>query len=524
MNAASRPVPADSWSRPGPTLALGLLVILSTLTAFAQEPSPTPTPPSLPTVLPLDAALEQALRNNLDLAIERITPRRAATNILAARAAFDPRFNLNTRYAENSSPRSAEQVAADGSTSVESRTFSTSAGVSQPTVLGTEIGVSANTTNRMNTFNSFEDEYTSFAGFNLRHPLLKNSGPSANRAQIRIATKGKEQSDATFLNRVDLIIADVHRAYYELLFALADYETKQRSLLLAERLQADNDARRELGSMTPLDVAQARSEAAFRLGDVIQAQLVIDQNRNRLLRLISRDFAAQRDQPLVPTDILTLPEPAPPGEFDLRLGLENRKDYLALLKQAEADGLRVQFARNQLLPRLDLEGSYGFNGLDRTLDQSFNRVADTRDPGWFIGLAVEIPWGNQSEKARLLDAKLQKEQNLLRLKNTEQQIFLEVDNAAKAVESARRQYETNRIARAISDQTAEAEEEKLKAGISTSYTVLQLQRDAATARTQELRSLTNYHTALVNLRLAQGILAPLSGVVVEPPPADAQSP
>jgi outer membrane protein TolC len=467
--------------------------------------------------LGLQEALAMALEANLDLAIERVAPRRAVTNIEAARAAFDPRLTLNSRYAENSSPRSAEQVAADGRPSVESRTFSASVGATQPTVLGTEVGVSANTANRMNTFNNFKDEYTSFVGFNLRHPLLKNAGPTANQAQLRIAVKGKEQSDAVFLNRVDQVLAEVHRAYYELLFSLADMETKKQSLLLAERLQADNDARRELGQMTPLDVAQARRETASRLSEVIQAQLAIDQSRNRLLRLISADFAAGRTRAIVPTDALTPPEPGTSEEFDLRLALENRKDYLALLKQAEADDLRVVFTRNQLLPRLDLEGSYGFNGLDRSIDQSFNRVVDTRDPGWFVGLAVEIPWGNQAEKARHQEAKLRKEETLLRLKNTEQQILLEVDNAAKAVESARRQYESNRIARQISEQTAEAEEEKLKAGISTSYTVLLLQRDAAAAKTQELRSLTNYHIALINLRLAQGVLAPLSGVRVEPP-------
>lgn len=483
--------------------------------AHAAAPA-APSAPPAPIDLPLDEALALALKNNLDLEIARIAPRRAETNILAARAAFDPRFTLSSRYAENSTPRSAENVAADGVPSVESKTFSASAGATQPTVLGTEVGVSATTTNRMNTFNDFEDEYTSFAGVNVTHPLLKNAGPTANRAQLRIATKGKEQSDATFLDRIDQTLAEVHRAYYELLFALADLESRQKSLVLADRLQADNDARRELGSMTPLDVAQAQSEAASRLADVIQARLAVDQTQNRLRRLVSQDYAAGLGRDYRPTDPLVEPEPGPATEADMRLALENRKDYLALLRQAEADGVRVEFTRNQLLPRLDLQGSYGFNGLERDLTQSFNRVADTRDPGWFVGFSLEVPWGNQAEKARHQDAKLRKEETLLRLKDTEQQILLEVDNAAKAVDSARRQFETTRTARRISEKTAEAEEEKLKAGISTSYTVLQLQRDAASARTRELRALANYHIALVNLRLAQGILAPISGVTLAP--------
>ncbi|MDX6767232.1 MAG: TolC family protein [Candidatus Methylacidiphilales bacterium] len=518
--------------KPNRIPGLALVLLLAPLAGVAQytpTPTPAPAPPSPSSTAPaqgvitLDEAIRLALEQNLDLAIERMNPERAATNILAARAAFDPRFNLASRYSENSTPRSSEQQAADGFPSFESRTFNASTGVTQPTILGTEVGLAANTTNRMNTSNNFEDEYTAFAGATLRHPLLKNAGPTANRAQFRIATKGKEQSDATFLNRIDQLVAEVHRAYYEWIFSLDDLRSKEKTLLLAERLQKDNQGRLDNGIMTPLDVAQARSETALRRSDVIQAQLSVDQNLNRLRRLISRDLATSLAQPLEPGETLPAPEALSPSFVDLGLALQNRKDYLALQRQAEADGLRLEFTKNQLLPQVDLEGSYGFNGLDRDLVQSFNRVADTRDPGWFVGLSVEIPWGSQAEKARHQDAQLVRQQTLLRLKNTEQQILLEVDNAAKTVESAWKKYESNLVASTISEQSAIAEEEKLKAGISTSYTVLQLQRDAASARTQELRALTDYHLALVNLRLAQGILTPLSGVRVEKTPSASEA-
>lgn len=490
------------------------ILILAVLLALATTPGARSQ--EVPTLeLGLDEAIRLALEQNLDLAIERVAPQRAATNILAARAAFDPRLNLNARYSENSTPRTSEQLAADGFPAFKSRSATASAGITQPTVLGTEIGLSANTANRMNTSNSFEDEFTSFAGASIRHPLLKNSGPTANRAQIRIATKGREQSDAAFLNRVDQIVADVHRAYYELRFSIEDRQSKQKSLRLAEQLKKDNEGRLENGTMTPLDVAQARSETALRMSDVIQAQLVIDQNQNRLRRLISRDFKSTLNQKIDPSDALPPPDTLSSSMVDMTLALQNRKDYLALQRQAEADGLRVEFTKNQLLPQVDLEGSYGYNGLESDLSQSFNRVVDTRDPGWFVGLSVEIPWGNQAEKARHEDAKLIKQQTLLRLKNSEQQIMLEVDNAAKAVDSAWKKYESYLVASTISAQTAAAEEEKLKAGISTSYTVLQLQRDATAARTQELRALADYHIALMNLRLAQGILSPVSGVRIE---------
>ncbi|MFZ2642796.1 MAG: TolC family protein, partial [Verrucomicrobiia bacterium] len=61
-----------------------------------------------------------------------------------------------------------------------------------------------------------------------------------------------------------------------------------------------------------------------------------------------------------------------------------------------------------------------------------------------------------------------------------------------------------------------AEIEKLKAGTSTTYTVLQMQRDLNDARVTELQAIAAYNKALVALSLQDGTILKRSGVQVEP--------
>jgi outer membrane protein TolC len=50
----------------------------------------------------------------------------------------------------------------------------------------------------------------------------------------------------------------------------------------------------------------------------------------------------------------------------------------------------------------------------------------------------------------------------------------------------------------------EAEEEKLKVGLTTNYFVLQYQRDLAEALTTELRAIIDYNLSLARLNRSQG--------------------
>jgi HAE1 family hydrophobic/amphiphilic exporter-1 len=61
-----------------------------------------------------------------------------------------------------------------------------------------------------------------------------------------------------------------------------------------------------------------------------------------------------------------------------------------------------------------------------------------------------------------------------------------------------------RTAREYAGAALDAEQKKLESGKSTTYTVLQMQRDLTTARGNEIQALDNYNKALVQLSLDEG--------------------
>lgn len=465
--------------------------------------------------LTLADVIARALESNLDLAVQAVGPDVAAANLEQARGTFDPRFNAGLRYGERISPRSAEQQAADQINEVERRTTSANLGVSQQTALGTNVSLLARTTNNQDTFNLFENEFNTFAGLEVRQPLLKNAGTEANLAQIRIARRGMDRAQFQFLDEVESLVLRAHEAYYFLMFALKDVEAKRQSLDLAEKLLADNQARVELGVMTPLDVSQARAEVGTRRSALLAAQQQAREAENAVKALVTGEVLAWLAKTIVPIEVVAPPRAPPPLMADIQEALRNRNDLQAALAQLAAQNIQVRFRQNQTLPQLDLLGNVGKASLRRDLGDGMGDLFDRNFVDWFVGFTVEVPWGNRLEEGRLTVAQLEAQRSLLELRRLEQRIILEVDNLSKRTSTDLAQIETTRTARIFADESVRAEEERLKEGATTSFVVLQLQRDLAESRTRELRALADYYTTLARLQRAKGTLLPASRIQVE---------
>jgi outer membrane protein TolC len=92
---------------------------------------------------------------------------------------------------------------------------------------------------------------------------------------------------------------------------------------------------------------------------------------------------------------------------------------------------------------------------------------------------------------------------------------VEIENALIAVQQARASYEASQQARVLQEQALQAEQEKLSVGLSTSYLVIQYERDLALARSQEVASLGDYVKARSALDRAMGTILNTYNVSVE---------
>jgi outer membrane protein TolC len=196
--------------------------------------------------------------------------------------------------------------------------------------------------------------------------------------------------------------------------------------------------------------------------------------------------------------------------------MDKRTDLVQTRKSLEATDLNIRFFKNQLLPAVDAYANYGLfyrGGLQTNQDgeivsdRSWGGVVErmfARDaPRWTVGVQFSYPLGRSTQQVNLARARLQQTQSELNLKNQELAAAAEVRNAGRNVNTNRRRVEASRATRILSERQLEAEQKKFAVGLSTSFEVVQAQRDLANARNSELQAIIDYVQSLVNFEAVQ---------------------
>ena len=461
--------------------------------------------------LSIEEGMLMVLEKNLDIAIERIAPMVEEARIYKEKGAFDPVFSGSFQRDDASAPLgSRSSVAAGGRNIVESEVYSLNTGISGKLSPGTGYSMEFEDTWTGNTFNRFRTEYDSFAGIKITQPLLKGAGFDVNRFNIRIAQKNKDISVNELKKRVIDTLAEFKKAYWDMVLAIEDVKVKEESLKLAEYLLGLSRKRLKAEVVSPLEVTQAEAGVASRREAVIMARKNVNEKENALKRLITNDIYALRDINIVPTDTPVAAPVILDPEESIRHGLANRLDYKEMKIEVEKKDITVQYARNQEFPNIDLEASYGFNGLADSFGDSLREMDD--NPQWTLGVVMKFPIGNRAAGGDLRVARLEAKKSLLNLKKLEQEILVEIDNAIRELDMNKQRIEVTKVSTKLARESLRAEEIKLKAGLSTSHNVLEFQEDLAEARSREISAVIDYNKSQVELSRVKGMLLEEEGI------------
>ena len=319
-------------------------------------------------------------------------------------------------------------------------------------------------------------------------------------------------------------LANVRNAYWDLVFAQSSVDVAQRALTLAEKLVEDNQARVEVGTLAPLDIVQAQSEAATRRQNLAAAEATAQTAELALKRFIvsGTDDPLWR-QTIRPVDLPALAPTPTDIEGAVRNALGNRTDLINARKNLESNDITVKYFSNQSLPALDLNASYGSQGLggtaivrtgplgNQTVSQiipggysdALSLLGRREYPTWNVQLTMSYPIGASQSEAQAARAKIQRQQAQTRLRSLEISVAAEVANAALTVQSNLKRVEAATAARELAQKRLEAEQSKFDVGMSTNFFVVQAQRDLRDAQNTELRALADYRKSLVNFERAQ---------------------
>lgn len=486
------------------TFASGLLFA----TALAVSAADTTNRP-----ISLQDSIEMALKNNLELRIERINPQFALFDLAAARAGYEPTLSL---FGEHSHNESGSRLISGGfavpGSETDSDSFSGSLGGLTP--WGMTYNLSGNSSDQYGRSFTFDTNLNQVVGIpfgnsqssvalDVTQPLLKNFWIDGTRLSIAVAKNRVKFSELGLKSRIIDIVTRVEIAYYNLQFAHESVKVQQKGLELAQRLLEENKKRVEVGALAPLDEKQAEAEVAARQADLIATQLNLEVLDNNLKHLINDNFASWNNVRLEPTEPLAIDRQLLNLQDSWTKGLSGRPEYLQATLDVERLGLQLKYDKNQVYPQLDLVGTYGYNGSGSEFSDSLDQVNQRDLPFYAYGGRLVIPLGNGAARNRYKSTKAAREQTVIALKKVEQDIMVAIDNALKLAQSNYEQIEATRKAREYAEAALSAEQKKLENGKSTSFVVLSLQRDLTAARSAEVSALIEYKRSLALLAQAE---------------------
>ena len=512
--------------------ASALAILFTGSAAFAQTTGQPPVMPSEQRTtgesvvkLTRDEAIRLAVENNPDLAASRFDPAIDNERLNAAKGAYVP--TLQTAFQRNSQLQPPTSLFG-GEEGLETGVWSANASIVQLMPRGGgnyEVGVNTSRTTTNSIISAFNPSTSARLHLAFSQPLMRNFNIDFTRAQIDIATRNRSIAEVAVQEETISTSSAAERAYWTLVSAIAQLDVQQRALDLALELERTNRARVDVGQSPPLDLVAARAEVAQRRENVIVSRTAVRQAEDQLRTLIidqkRADFWNVR---LEPADRVPPIGAMPDVDAAVRRALAERTDLARARKEIEINDTEIALAKNETRPDLRLQANYLTDGAGGTRlirtggfpgtitgeeTTSYGGVLGqllTLDyPTWTVGMTFSYPLGKSTAEANLARARIEKDQASTRLRGLELTAVREVREAAWRLEQNQQRIETARLSRELAEQRLDAEQKRFEVGMSTSFLVIQAQRDLAVARNNELQSFLDYQLAVVAFETAQRI-------------------
>jgi outer membrane protein TolC len=438
---------------------------------------------------------------------------------------LDPVLVGSANWAHSTAPQS--NTVTTGTSALIQRQDTNALSVQQYFLTGTQVSLGLNDSTVFTNSNHSAISPGTTSGLNLTvsQHLLQGFGPGLNGRQIHIAKNNREVSDLTFKAQVITTIVAVAALYWDLVTFNENVKVKRDAMAASQRLLEDNRKQVEVGTMAPISVVQAEAEIASDQQALVVAETQVLQQETILKNALSRTGVLDplvANAHIIPTDTITIPdqEAIAPIQDAMATAESSRPELVQYRILVENQRIAVQGTRNELLPTLDLVGSLQNNGLAGQVNPLFvgsvpavftggygtvlSQLFARHFPNYALGFNLNVPIHNRAAQSDYINADLTLRQQQLGVRRMENQIRVEVQNAAIGLQQARAQYQAAAKQRVLEEQTVDAEQKKLAAGVSTTYNVILTQRDLVTAQSNEVAARSVYAKARVEMDRVTG--------------------
>ncbi len=214
-------------------------------------------------------------------------------------------------------------------------------------------------------FQALRDFWTAIIEVEARHPLLRGRGAQVNRMPIIIARIGNDIEIMSVQAQLQDTLDNIEIRYWDLFFAYRNLETAKNGRDGALAVWRVEYPRLKEGVGTSMEESQAR-EQYFNFKSQVETSLRNLYDAENELRLLM-GLSASDGRLIRPIDDPTLAR----VDFDwcdsLAEAVARRPELIAKRWQLKQRELEIIWARNQLLPQLDVGGLYRWVGLGENL-------------------------------------------------------------------------------------------------------------------------------------------------------------
>ncbi len=401
----------------------------------------------------------------------------------------------------------------------------------------------------------------------VRHNLLAGFGVALNSRSITVQKLNLKIDDYTLQTEVLGAVANVLNLYYGLAAEYEDVRAKRTAVDVAAQFFENNKKQVQIGTMAPIDVTTAEAQVASSQQDLVVAETTLAQQQVQLKNVLSRNGLADpliAEAEIVPLDRIVVPEKdeLPPMKQLVATALANRADLKGEqlnLQNLQTNALNTS---NGVLPQLvgivsastqglsgapqvvPLEGAAGLTGgtgvippgiikcppgigspgqfcevpdkyfqggIGTALGQMIRRNFPSQNGGVFFSAYGR----NRQAQADYAIDQLSMRQSELQTKKDINQVAVDVSNQSIGLQQARVRYQAAVRNRVLQQQLLDAEQKKFALGASTTFLVVQQQRDLATAQSTEVAALVSYSNARVALDQTLGTTLHANNVSLE---------
>ncbi len=472
--------------------------------------------------LSLEQSLVLALEHSKQVKVFSELPMIRETAIIEADSAFDWTRYMEGRWDDTTNPVGNALTTGAGRRYYEDEHLTGQIGARRRLRSGGQFDINQQLGHQRTNSTFFTPNPQGSARLNVSftQPLWRGRGKVYNNSLIVLAQIDKKVADDEFNRQLQSHLLEVARSYWSLYLERAVLYQKINSYIRGKQVFDRLDSRRDIDAR-PSQIVSAEASLKTRVSELVRARAAVKNAESRLRSLINDNQLL--DSELIPIDQPTFEVLPVNLEESVTVAFQLRPELHQALKNIKAASVRLNMAKHEMLPVLNLVTDAYLSGLagDGDVGEAFSNEFSDGRPSYGIGLQYEFPVCNRAASARKRRRELEIRQLRNQYSSTLETVRLEVEVAVREFQTSQTELSTKhqamnaRVAQldALTKRWENLPGEEVTASLALENLLLAQDR-LATSEFEYLQSQLTFKLAIFNLKRAMGTLLKSEQVVI----------